>query len=208
VFVPFSPADTDLKISGSFAEIFDQEDYLAMANSPDEASVVLKSHLIFEEFLNIWASKITQTSDLFDGTFVPFKTKLVISKNLGLSHKMCAVLDRLNEIRNRYSHRRKFRVESSALESLAKLVDELESNPPMLKCRDFQISLSGLDQQGVRRETIHHWNDSPSEKKILIITAVLVLKLVSWMQQEFSRRGVPYDLIAWPPNILSKHESA
>lgn len=81
---PMSP-HTHVNVGGDFARVFDFEDYLGMVSSIDETSVVLRAHLILEEFLNIWASRCTRTDDLFAGTFVPFKTKLCVCQNLGLS---------------------------------------------------------------------------------------------------------------------------
>lgn len=60
-------------IGGDFNKIFDYRDYLAMLNVPDEAMCILRAHLILEEALGLWASKVTETDDLFSGTFVPFK---------------------------------------------------------------------------------------------------------------------------------------
>lgn len=98
-------------VGGDFSNVFDHEDYLAMVNTLDDSTLVLKAHLILEEFLGIWASKLTKTDDLFAGTFVPFKTKLVIGMNLGLSKELCEVLGRFNDVRNRFSHRRKYKIE-------------------------------------------------------------------------------------------------
>jgi hypothetical protein len=83
-----------------------------MLNALDKASVILRAHLILEEFLNIWCSRLTQTDDLFAGTFVPYKTKLVVAQNLGLDKDYENILDKFNEIRNRYSHRRKYALET------------------------------------------------------------------------------------------------
>jgi len=93
-------------VGGDFSRIFDHQDYLAMISIPDEATCILRAHLVLEEVLNLWASKLTGTTDLYAGTFVPFKTKLVIAKNLGMNSGIYSVLDKINEIRNRFSHRK------------------------------------------------------------------------------------------------------
>jgi hypothetical protein len=54
-------------VGGDFDRVFDPEDYLTMVNALDEATVVLRAHLVLEEFLNIWASRVTATEDLFEG---------------------------------------------------------------------------------------------------------------------------------------------
>ncbi|MGN2431451.1 hypothetical protein [Pseudomonas syringae] len=95
--------DDHVAVGADFSRIFDPNDFLAMINIPDEAMCVLRGHLILEEFLNLWCSKLTNTEDLYSGTFVPFKTKLVISKNLGMSGEIFIVADRINEVRNRFS---------------------------------------------------------------------------------------------------------
>ena len=125
---PHTPSlETHVGVGGDFARVFDHEDYLIMFNSLDEASVVLRAHLILEEFLNIWCSRLTGTEDLFAGTFVPFKTKLVVARNLGLSSQYDEILDKFNELRNRYSHRRKYALQLSSLVVLKDKVNALPS---------------------------------------------------------------------------------
>lgn len=79
---------------GKFAEIFDNDDFLSMLNTNEESTVVLKAHLILEEFLNIWSSMVTSTDDLYAGGFVNFKTKLNIARNLGLSEDIYRTLEK------------------------------------------------------------------------------------------------------------------
>ena len=119
------PGPGHVRVDGDFARVFDAEDYKTMINALDEATVVLRAHLVMEEFLNIWAGRLTGTDDLFDGAFVPFKTKLAICQNLGFDERFAKVLDRLNEIRNKYSHRRKYQIEESKLNALRDAVDAL-----------------------------------------------------------------------------------
>lgn len=45
-------------VGGDFARVFDAEDYMAMVNALDEATVVLRAHLVLEEFLNIWPREL------------------------------------------------------------------------------------------------------------------------------------------------------
>ena len=114
----FGPGPGHVRVEGDFARVFDAEDYKTMINALDEATVVLRAHLVMEEFLNIWAARVTGTEDLFEGAFVPFKTKLAICQNLGFDARFAKMLDKLNEIRNRYSHRRKYQLEESKLNAL------------------------------------------------------------------------------------------
>jgi hypothetical protein len=123
-----------------------------MVHSRDEAAVVLKAHLILEEFLNIWTSKVTGTEDLFAGCFVPFKTKLSISKNLGLPNDFFVALNKFNDIRNKYSHRRQFNADLQAINSISMKVDSISSDVKLNKCDQFHIELSGLDASGTRRD--------------------------------------------------------
>lgn len=193
-----SNSSTLVGISGDFASAFDHEDYITMVNAQDEATVVLKAHLILEEFLNIWTAKLTGTSDLFAGTFVPFKTKLVVSRNLGLSSELFEVLNQFNEVRNRYSHRRKYRLEEQTIDSIRVKVDALIGSPELVPCNRFEIALEGVDPNNVRRRQAYTWENSDSKKRILVVLIVLVMKLVWWMQHEFSARGINYNLILWP----------
>jgi hypothetical protein len=189
---------THVRVGGDFARVFDHEDYLGMVNSLDEASVVLRAHLVLEEFLNIWSSRSTRTEDLFAGTFVPFKTKLCVCRNLGLSAEYFEVLDKFNEIRNRYSHRRKYALEPSTLDSLRKKVDAVASDPQLLPCDQFELFVEGTNSNNERKQITHTWATADTKKRIIVLLVVLVLKLVQWMQREFNARGIHYNLVAWP----------
>lgn len=190
-------AENHVKVGGDFARVFDHDDYLTMLNSLDEASVVLRAHLILEEFLNIWCSRLTNTDDLFSGTFVPFKTKLVVARNLGLAAEYEDILNKFNKIRNDYSHRRKYVLEASKLDAIRINVNALACDPPLLPCEEYHIFAEGPDQHGQRREIIHKWSTTDTKKRILLIFVQLVMKFVQWMQQEFASRRIQYDLIVW-----------
>jgi hypothetical protein len=190
--------DTHVGVGGDFARVFDHEDYLIMFNSLDEVSVVLRAHMILEEFLNIWCSRITGADDLFSGTFVPFKTKLVVARNLGLAQEYEDILDRFNDVRNRYSHKRKYALEQSKLDSLKDKVNALHSEPPMLPCEQYHIFAQGEDQFGHPQEVRHEWSSTDTKKRVLLVIVQLVLKFVQWMQAEFNRRGIRYSLVVWP----------
>lgn len=185
-------------VGGDFARVFDPEDYLTMVNALDEATVVLRAHLVLEEFLNIWAAQVTGTEDLFEGGFVPFKTKLFICKNLGFAPEFVRVFDRVNDIRNRYSHRRKYKLEESGLISFRDMVNALPSPEPMSPCETFEIYLEGEDPSGMRKQLTHTWETADTMKRLALIQVILVLKLVQWMQQAFNERGINYTLVVWP----------
>lgn len=198
---PLTQPHTSVGVGGDFARVFDHEDYMAMVNSFDESSVVLRAHLILEEFLNIWSSRLTQTEDLFAGTFVPFKTKLCVCRNLGLSADYFDVLDKFNDVRNRYSHRRKYALEPNTLDSLRKKVDELASDPGMLRCDNFELFIEGTDSNNQRKQISYTWTTADAKKRIVVVFVILVLKFVQWMQREFNTRGIHYNLVVWPaPN--------
>ena len=196
-FPRLSPED-HVVVGGDFARVFDSDDYLIMFNSLDEASVVLRAHLILEEFLNIWSSRLTGTDDLFAGTFVPFKTKLVVARNLGLPAEYESILDKFNEVRNRYSHRRKYAIEQSTLEQLKNKINALASANPLLPCEEYHIFAQGKDQHGNSQEVWVEWQSADTKRRVLLIFVQLVMKFVQWLQEELNRRGVKYSLVAWP----------
>lgn len=185
-------------IGGDFASVFDPEDYLSMVNAIDEATVVLRAHLVLEEFLNIWASRVTRTEDLFAGAFVQFKIKLLVCRNLGLATEYFEILDKFNDVRNRYSHRRKYVLEANALESLREKVNALKSDHPLLPCEHFEIYLQGTDGSGQRRQFSYTWATADAKKRLAIVQVILVLKFVQWMQSEFNARGIKYTLVVLP----------
>jgi hypothetical protein len=197
-FTPINP-ETHVGVGGDFARVFDQEDYLIMFNSLDEVSVVLRAHMILEEFLNIWCGRTTGTEDLFAGTsFVPFKTKLIVARNLGLASEYGNILDKFNGVRNRYSHQRKYALQQSELDSLKDKVNALHSEPPMFPCEQFHICAQGKDQFGCPQEVRYEWSSADTKKRVLLVVVQLVMKFVQWMQAEFNRRGIQYRLVVWP----------
>ncbi len=205
---PAAPTSQYVGVGGDFARVFDPEDYLTMVNALDEATVVLRIHLLLEEFLNIWSAKVTKTDDLFEGTFVPFKTKLTICQNLGFHASFAAVIDRINDIRNRYSHRRKYKIEENALLSLRDKVTALPSEQELLPCEKFEIYLDGVDQSGQRKQISYGWQTADTKKRLAIIQVVLVLKLVQWMQKEFSNRDIAYNLVVFADTLPLSHGGA
>ncbi|MBA5601068.1 hypothetical protein H1224_08370 [Pectobacterium aroidearum] len=181
---------------GDFSRIFDHKDYLAMISIPDEATCILRGHLILEEVLNLWSSKITSTEDLYAGIFVSFKTKLVVSRNLGISEEICSVLDKVNDIRNKFSHRKGYQLENSQIESLKTKVDNLIGSALTQSCEAFDVFVGGRDEHGNPKEIVYTWGSSDNRVKFVLIFVILMLKITSWIQSEFSRRGIEYNIIS------------
>lgn len=195
--------DNHVPVGGDFSKIFDPNDFLAMINIPDEALCVLRAHLILEEFLNLWSGKVTSTEDLYAGGFVAFKTKLIISKNLGLSDEIFTIMDKINEIRNRFSHRKGHALEASMLEALKRKVDLALPEAPVLKCEEFSLWAGGKDQHGKPAQITYGWKGADTRIRFLIVFMVFMLKLTHWIQEAFNLRGIPYE-IAVVPNQSSK----
>lgn len=194
--------DRHVPVGGDFVRIFDEQTFLSMLNSRDEAVVALKFHLVMEEFINIWCSKTTGLDDLFKGMdFVPFKTKLQIARNLGLTDDFFRSLDKLNGIRNKYSHRLKFEVGNSDVESLAALIDNCAVDSKVNRCSDFSVESSGLGQGGVRVSEKHNWS-SDNKKKLFIMCVTLTMKLTFWMQERFNEREISYTLTTGLPQEI------
>ena len=186
--------DKIVPVGGDFSRIFDRQDYLAMVSIPDEATCILRGHLILEEVLNLWSSKITSTDDLFSGIFVPFKTKLVICKNMCLDEELFDVLDKINNIRNRFSHRKGYKIELSSIDSLKNKVNSIVPSAKIQDCETFHIFLGGKDQNGNPGEKKYTWEDSDNRLKFVLIFVILMLKITYWMQIEFNNRGIDYTI--------------
>ncbi|MFB1118092.1 hypothetical protein RF240_19340 [Dickeya dadantii] len=185
-----------IAVGGDFSRIFDHKDYLAMISIPDEATCILRGHLILEEVLNLWSSKITSTEDLYAGIFVSFKTKLVVSRNLGISEEIFSVLDKVNDIRNKFSHRKGYQLENSQIESLKTKVDNLIGSALTQSCETFDVFVGGRDEHGNPKEIVYTWSSSDNRVKFVLIFVILMLKITSWIQSEFSRRGIEYNIIS------------
>lgn len=183
-------------VGGDFNRIFDHKDYLAMISIPDEATCILRGHLILEEVLNLWSSKVTNTEDLYAGIFVSFKTKLVVSKNLGLSEELFTVLDRVNEIRNKFSHRKGYQLEKSQIESLKNRIDDVVESARVQKCGTFHVFVGGKDENGNLKEITYTWEESDNRVKFVLVFVILMLKLTHWIQNEFISRGINYSIVS------------
>tara|TARA_R110001583_G_C5475562_1_gene393263 strand:- start:57 stop:728 length:672 start_codon:yes stop_codon:yes gene_type:complete len=187
-------------ISGDFSRIFEPSDYMAMVNTSDQAACVLRGHLVLEEFLHLWIDKVTSTDDMFRGVFVPFKSKLQISKNLGLSQDHFEVLDKINTIRNKFGHRKGYEVELSTLDSLAEKIDGISEPEKTLPSREFVAYISGKDQNGNRVDKEFNYPDSDGRMKFIILFVVYMLKLSWWLQSEFNNRNIEYTIIEGLPS--------
>lgn len=188
--------DSHVAVGADFSRIFDPNDFLAMLNIPDEALCVLRAHLILEEFLNLWSSKVAGAEDLYIGGFIPFKTKLIISKNLGMPDELYAVMDSINEIRNRFSHRKGHVLEGSKLDSLKKKIDAVVSVDQMQNCEEFEVHASGVDQHGKPASVVHNWKGANTRIRFLIVFVIFMLKFTHWIQGAFNSRGIPYQIVS------------
>lgn len=184
----------EVTLGGDFNRIFGHEDYLAMVSIPDEATCILRGHLVLEEVLNLWSSKITTTEDLYAGIFVSFKTKLVISRNLGISEELFSVLDKVNDIRNKFSHRKGYQLEKSQIESLKIKVDEIVESAKIQKCETFHVFVGGTDEDGNPKEITYTWKESNNRIKFVLVFVILMLKLTYWIQNEFINRDIKYTI--------------
>ena len=188
--------DRQVAVGGDFNRIFDHKDYLTMISIPDEATCILRGHLILEEVLNLWSSKLTDTDDLYAGIFVSFKTKLVVSKNLGMSEELFTVLDKINEIRNKFSHRKGYQLEKSQIEALKNRVDSIVESAKIQNCETFHIFVGGKDENGNPKEITYTWNKSDNRVKFVLVFVILMLKLTHWIQNEFNKRGIEYTIVS------------
>lgn len=186
-----------VSLSGDFSTLFDIEDYQLMFKSPDEITIILRAHLILEEFLNLWCSKITNTKDLFSGSVISFQVKLTIAKNLGLDAEYASVLERFNAIRNKFSHVRKHKITTRDIDSLRIQINSLSSQMKLQPCEKFHVYGQGLNEFGEKIETTHNWEES-AKVQILILFVQLMLKITQYMQSSFIARGIKYDLIVTP----------
>lgn len=89
-----------IRIDGDFTSIYNLKNMEGLINANDEISVILRGHLILEEFLNLWIEK-NINYNIFDDGFFSFKTKLNISKKIGLPSDYFDALNSINTLRNK-----------------------------------------------------------------------------------------------------------
>ena len=181
--------------SDEFSTVLNPDDYLSILESRDQLTVVLRSHLITEEFLNLWCKKTTSCDALFDRCFVPYKTKNQIARNLGLPDQAFSALDYLNDLRNKFSHNHRYVITDGQTEKLRSLVDLFATELKLVNCNEFSIHTHERHESGMLLEVSYSWENSPAEKKVFIVLCVLTMKLTKWIQDAFKSRGVNYQLV-------------
>jgi hypothetical protein len=201
---PTSNQETYVPVDGNVTRIFDSETHWKMLTSRDEDSVVLKAHLLLEEFLNIWCSQIPETDNFSVGKSARskpsgFKDKLTAARNRGLDPVYINVLDEFNKIRNSYAHERKYTLEQSKFDALKNMVNALPSEVLVKPCEQSCVFVPGQDQFGHPLHLQYEWASTDAIKRMLIIIEQLIFKFALWMQTEFNRREISYTLIVWPP---------
>lgn len=187
--------ENHVAVGGDFNKIFDHKDFLSMINIPDEATCVLRGHLILEEILNLYSSKLTNTEDLFEGPFISFKNKLHICKNLGLHEEVFETFDKINNIRNRFSHRKGYALQNSETNALKDRINKIIESAKVQNCEDFHVFTSGKDQNGNTKEIRYTWENSDNRIKFVLLFVILLLKVTYWIQEEFNNRGIKYKII-------------
>lgn len=64
-----------IRIDGDFTSIYNLKNMEGLINANDEISVILRGHLILEEFLNLWIEK-NINYNIFDDGFFFFQNKV------------------------------------------------------------------------------------------------------------------------------------
>ena len=181
--------------SDEFSSVLNPDDYLSILDSKDQLTVVLKYHLITEEFLNLWCKKTTSCDQIFDRCFVPYKTKNQIARNLGLPDEAFEALDYLNELRNKFSHNHRYVISDGQNDKLRRLVDLFGTDLKLVQCAEFSIHTHERQENGLLLEVTYTWKDSPPEKKQFIALCLLTMKLTKWIQDAFIARGIDFKLV-------------
>lgn len=181
--------NTYTKISGDFEKIFDLGNMNSLINSNDEIAIMLRGHLILEEFLNLWATKITDTNDLFSDNFYTFKIKLSLAEKLGFRNDFVKCFDAINKLRNKLSHKIGYKISGSELESIKALVDNIGMDNLFYKCEQYYIGKEGI-LKSEKHSVIEDWQNMDNKNRFLVVICILFLKVIFWMQTEFINRNI------------------
>jgi len=82
------------------------------------------------------------------------------------------------------------------IDALKIKVDKLIPSAKVQKCETFHLFVAGKDQNGNSTEMTYTWENSDNRIKFVIVFVILMLKLTSWMQDEFVKRDINYRIIA------------
>lgn len=112
-------ATGDLGLSLDFVDL---EVLVKMVETEDDVGCVLRSHLVLEQFLNVYVSDRVGVKNFFSEMRLRFSDKLNIAERLGLNYEIFAALKMLNRIRNNIAHESNFCVEINDVEKLKSAV--------------------------------------------------------------------------------------
>ena len=74
------------------------------------SALVLQTHLILENLLEYFISKVVGFDHLLDNTKLTFSKKLQLAENIGLRHELCIFIRHFNSLRNKYAHQLDYEV--------------------------------------------------------------------------------------------------
>lgn len=183
---------TYVRISGDFESIFNQKNMQGLINSNDEIAVILRGHLILEEFLNLWVLK-NLGYDIFGDKFFAFKTKLDISMRVGLRKEFINVLSEINTLRNKLSHRIGFEIKISDLNSIRDKVNRIKTSKEVDDCDTLTLTRVYHQDNGIESFSMD-WNSSDFTNKLIAIIYTLIMKLIIEFQDEFIARDIDYKI--------------
>ena len=111
-----------------------------------------------------------------------FKTKLNISKKIGLPSDYFDALNSINTLRNKLSHRIGYQVQESELNVIKSKVDRIDIGDSLLNCE--QITTTRVYHIGGNAESeTRNWQSSDINNKLVIIFVILAIKLTTWIQK-------------------------
>lgn len=182
------PAYRDIMNNFIFIKLFDNKSVrnalIASTESKDDIGVVLRLHLITENFLEAFICSAIGKENLFDSTSKegrPFKLsyfkKLELASKLGLPTPSFRVLDKFNSLRNGLAHNiHTDFIEKSFITSLADLIRNIDNDVDLSLNEE---SLELFDSDGISKGSYEFKaHETPNRVKLIILVSSLIRKTI------------------------------
>lgn len=182
---------TYIKLNHDFAKFIDPAYYAEIIKKEDDATCVLKLHLLCERFLNVYLEErvAADQRDFFEvgkakdkQILKYFYEKLQLAVALGLPVELAKPLKSINGMRNNFAHEFDAKLEDKTLKAYFQNIDAI--NNPVLGVFNNPVETQCVAADGVQI----HAKDSPTAA-FTIATYVLMNKAGAWLVDDLKRRG-------------------
>lgn len=184
---------TYIKLNHDFAKFIDPAFYADIIKKEDEASCVLKLHLLCERFLNVYLDERVPDNqkEFFEvgkgqhkQILKYFNEKLQVSIAFGLPVEIAKPLKSINTIRNDFAHKFDATLESESVKIYFQRIDDFKLNNSAAAYLDDPVT-----NQCVMADGSKFCAKDSSIAGFTIATFIFINKAAAWLVNDLNRRG-------------------